>query len=152
MRKATLLACGLIMSSVAATALLAQEMRPDRAIKYRQGVMYALNANLGVLSRMAKGEIPFNREAAVRSAKFAVELSEMPWEGFVPVSADGPRTKAKPEIWKDKAQFNKLAEAMQAELPKLLAAAQTGDVARLKPVLSAVNDSCAACHDKFVNE
>lgn len=152
MTKATLLFCGLVMSSVAATALFAQEMRPDRAIKYRQGVMYALNVNLGVLSRMSKGEIPFNKDAAVRSATFAVELSAMPWDGFAPVSWDGPRTKAKPEIWKDKAQFNKLAEAMQAELPKLLAAAQSGDVARLKPALSAVNDSCAACHDKFVNE
>lgn len=152
MRKATRLVCGIIIASAAATALFAQEMRPDRAIRYRQGVMYAMNIHLGVLNRMSKGEIPFSKESAVRSATFAVELSAMPWDGFVPVSFDGGKTKAKAEIWKDKASFDKLAEAMRAELPKLLTAAQSGDVARLKPVLSAVNDSCTNCHDKFVNE
>ncbi len=97
-------------------------MRPDRAIKYRQGIMYAMNVNFGVLSRMAKGEIPYAKDAAVTRAKNISELAAMPWEGFVPVSHAGGRTKAKPEIWQDKAKFDKLADAMQAELPKLVAA------------------------------
>jgi cytochrome c556 len=146
------LVCGAALIVAVASTLYAQEMRPDRAAKYRQGVMYAMNVHLGVLSRMAKGEIPYNKDAAVRSATFISDLSKMPWDGFVPVSYDTPRTKAKPEIWKDKATFDKLAEAMQAELPKLIAAAQTGDVAKLKPALGAVNDACTNCHDKFEKE
>ncbi len=131
---------------------VAQEMRPDRAVKYRQGFMYAMNVNLGVLSRMVKGEIPFNKEKAVRSASFISELSQMPWDGFVPVSHEGGKTKAKADIWKDKAQFDKLAEALQAELPKLVAAAQTGDVAQLKAALGPATKACDNCHDKFENE
>lgn len=141
-----------ILAGVLASALHAQEMRPDRAVKYRQGVMYAMNIHLGSLSRMAKGEIPYNKDAAVRSATFVKELAAMPWEGFVPVSHEGGKTKAKADIWKDKAGFDKLAQAMQAELPGLLAAAQSGDVARLKPALGLVSDTCTNCHDKFVNE
>ena len=153
MRMGTKLVWGVIAASLAAPALFAEELRPDRAIKYRQGVMYAMNIHLGVLSRMSKGEIPYNKDSAVRSATFIAELSKMPWDGFIPVSHDGStKTKAKADIWKDKAQFNKLAEAMQAELPGLVAAAQAGDVVRLKPALGAVNEACKNCHDKFENE
>ena len=146
------LACGAVLVAAVATTLYAQEMRPDRAVKYRQGIMYAMNVHFGVLSRMAKGDIPYNKDTAVRSAMFISDLAKMPWDGFAPVSYDGPRTKAKPEIWKDKATFDKLAEAMQAELPQLIAAAQSGDVAKLKPALSAVDDACSKCHDKFEKE
>ena len=152
MRMGMKLVCGVIAASMAATVLFAQEMRPDRAAKYRQGVMYAMNAHLGVLSRMSKGETPYNKDLAVRSATFIKELSAMPWDGFVPISYEGVKTKAKAEIWKDKAKFDKLAEAMQAEIPGLVAAAQSGDVARLKPAVGAVNEACKNCHDKFENE
>ena len=91
---------------MAATVLFAHEMRPDRAVKYRQGVMYAMNVHLGVLSRMSKGEIPYNKDSAVRSAKFIKDLSAMPWDGFVPVSFEGVKTKAKADIWKEEPKFD----------------------------------------------
>ena len=151
MKRAALVACGLTLAVVALT-VVAQEMRPDRAIKYRQGLMYAMNVNFGVLGRMAKGEIPYAKEAAVQRAKNVAELSAMPWEAFLPVSHAGGRTKAKPEIWQDKAKFDKLAEAMQAEMPKLVAAAQSGEPAQLKSAVGRVGDTCEKCHDAFVNE
>ena len=129
-------------------AVLAQDMRPDRAIKYRQGIMQAQGWQMGVLSRMAKGEIPYNKDQAVRAASFVNELAKMPWEGFVPVSDSG-NTKAKAEIWKDKAKFDKLAQDMQAETPKLVAAANSGDVAQLRTAVGAVGKACNNCHDDF---
>ena len=129
------------------TVVLAQ-MQPDRAIKYRQGIMQAQGWQMGVLGRMAKGEIPYNKDQAVRAAKFVSELSEMAWEGFVPVSDSG-NTKAKPEIWKDKAKFDQLAKDMQAETPKLVAAANSGDVAQLRTAVGAVGKACNNCHDDF---
>jgi cytochrome c556 len=129
-------------------AVLAQDMRPDRAIKYRQGIMQAQGWQMGVLSRMAKGEIPYNKDQAVRAATFVNELVKMPWEGFVPVSDTG-NTKAKPEIWKDKAKFDKFAQEVQAETPKLVAAANSGDVAQLRIAVGAVGKACNNCHDDF---
>ena len=85
-----------IMSALAvvatfSVAVVAQEMKPDRAIKYRQGIMQAIGWNIGVLGGMAKGEIPYNKEKAVRSATFVSELSAMPFDGFVPVSSEDRR-------------------------------------------------------------
>ncbi len=130
------------------TVVLAQEMKPDRAIKYRQGIMQAQGWQLGVLGAMAKGNVPYNKEQAVRAATFVEQLSHMAWEGFVPVSDSGD-TKAKPEIWKDKAKFDQLAKDMQAQTPKLIAAANSGDVAQLGPAVGAVGKACKACHDDF---
>lgn len=63
------------------TVVLAQEMKPDRAIKYRQGIMQAQGWQLGVLGAMAKGNVPYNKEQAVRAATFVEQLSHMAWEG-----------------------------------------------------------------------
>ncbi len=134
--------------AVFSAAVLAQDMRPDRAIKYRQGIMQAQGWHMGVLSRMAKGEIPYNKDQAVRSATFVNELVRMPWDGFVPVSDSG-NTKAKPEIWKDKAKFDKLAQEVQQETPKLVTAANSGDVAQLRTAVAAVGKACNNCHDDF---
>ena len=133
-------------------AVVAQEMKADRSIKYRQGVLQAIGWHVGVLGGMAKGEIPFNKEQAVRSAGFVNELAAMPWDGFVTVSDTGAPTKAKPEIWKEKAKFDQLAKALQAETPKLLAAANTGDIAQIRTALGPTGKACANCHDDFRNK
>jgi cytochrome c556 len=129
--------------------VVAQEMKPDRAIKYRQGVMQAIGWHFGILGGMAKGEIPYNKDQAVRSAMFVNELIKMPFDGFVPVSDTGAPTKAKPEIWKEKAKFDKLAQEMQAETPKLVTAANAGDVAALRATLPGVGKACSNCHEDF---
>ena len=59
-------------------------------------------------SEMAKGSRPYDKDVAVRSAKFVNELIEMPWDGFAPGSDTGAKTAAKPEIWKDRAEFDRL--------------------------------------------
>ena len=134
------------------TAVIAQEMKADRAIKYRQGILQAIGWNMGVLGGMAKGEVPYDKDKSIRAATFVSELAQMPWDGFVPGSDTGAPTKAKPEIWKDKAKFDKLAKDMQAETLKLVAAAKTGDVAQLRTAVGATGKSCSNCHDDFRNK
>ena len=130
--------------------VVAQEMKADRAITYRQGVFQAMGWNLyAVLGPMTKGEIPYNKDQAVRSANFLSELAMMPYDGFVAGSEKGAPTKAKPEIWKERARFDKLAEAMQGETVKLVAAAKTGDPALLRTQVAATGKACSNCHDDF---
>ena len=147
-RNAFAAASAFAVVAVFSATVVAQDMRPDRAIKYRQGIMQAQGWQMGVLSRMAKGEIPYNKDQAVRAATFVNELSKMSWEGFVPVSDSG-NTKARPDVWKDKAKFDRLAQEMQSETPKLVAAANSGDVAQLRAAVGAVGKACNNCHDDF---
>jgi cytochrome c556 len=75
-------------------------------------------------------------------------MSKLPWAGFVEGSDKG-NTKAKPQIWTEKAKFNEYAEKMQAEMTKLDAAAKTGNLDSIKAAVGAVGGSCKACHDAF---
>jgi len=130
-------------------AVSAQDVKPDRAIKYRQGIMTAQGWQAGILAAMAKGERPYDKDTALRSATFLNELIQMGWEGFPPGSDQGAPTKAKPDIWKEPAKFKQRAEAAMAETPKLVAAAKTGDLAQLRTALGPVGTACSNCHDDF---
>ena len=143
------IATALAIVGAFSVAVFAQDVKPDRAIKYRQGIMQGQNWNIGVLSAMAKGERPYDKDVALRSATQLDQLVYMAWEGFTPGSDQGAPTKAKPDIWKDGAKFKQLQEALQAETPKLVAAAKAGDIGQLRPAVGAVGKACSNCHDDF---
>lgn len=123
----------------------------DRAIKYRQGILQGMGWHMGVLGAMTKGERPYDKETAARSAKFVNELADMPWDGFTPGSDAGAPTKAKPEIWKEKAKFDKYAQDLKVETTKLVAAAGT-DLNALKAAVGPTGKACSNCHDDFRNK
>ncbi|MBS0319764.1 MAG: cytochrome c [Proteobacteria bacterium] len=143
-------------ATVAATACLtfahpavAQDVKPDRAIKYRQSVLRAMDYNMDILEAMVKGETPPNKEVAAQSALFVEQLSHMPWSGFGPGTDQGAPTKARPEIWKDPEKFKSLQNDLMAATAKLAASAKSGDVAQWKGDFSAVADACRNCHRSF---
>lgn len=124
----------------------------DRQIKYRQAVMSAQGYHFyGILSGMSRGTIPYDKDAASRSAKFIDALIDMPWDGFAPGTETGAPTKAKPEIWKDKATFDKFGREAKVETGKLVSAAGT-DLAALRAQVQATGNACKNCHDKFRND
>lgn len=149
MRFSLRLAAGTLMVGMVAATAFAQDVKPDRAIKYRQGVMGAMGWHFGILGSMAKGERPYNKDVAVRSATFVESLSHMPWDGFVAGSDKGAPTKALPEVWKDTAKFKERQDALMAATPKLVTAANTGDVAQLRAAVGTVGGACKDCHDDF---
>ena len=130
-------------------AVYAQTLRPETAIQYRQGAFRVMNWHMRTLFAMAKGDRPYNKDEAVRSATFVDGLAQMPWEGFVPGSEQGAPTKARPEVWKEVAKFKQGQERLVAETPKLVTAAKSGDVNALKAGVNDVVKACDACHDDF---
>jgi cytochrome c556 len=40
----------------------AQDLKPDRAIKFRQGILQAQGWNAGIMNAMIKGEKPYNKD------------------------------------------------------------------------------------------
>lgn len=138
------------LAVVGAYAAVVHAQTPaDRSIKYRQGVMSAQGWHLGVLASMAKGDRPYDRDAAVRSATFLDQLVAMPWDGYGPNTESGSvNTRAKAEIWKDWAKFEKYGKEVKAETAKLVSAAGT-DLNALKGAVGATGKQCNGCHDDF---
>ena len=137
------------LSLVAASTAHAQENRPDRTIRYRQAVLRAMNWNFAILAAMVKGDRPFDKDVAARSALFVDQLAHMPWDAFPPGTDKGAPTKASADIWKEPARFKSLQDELVAATGKLAVAARAGDLAALKAPVGAVADACDNCHDAF---
>lgn len=127
----------------------AQFSKPEDAIKYRQSAMFILAQNVGRLGAMAQGRMPFDAKVAADAAATAEFMSKLPWAAFGDGTDKGGNTRAKPEIWTEKAKFNEYAEKLQVETAKLSAAAKTGSLDNIKAAMGGVGGSCKSCHDSF---
>lgn len=132
-------------------ALWAAGVKPEDAIEYRQSVYTLIKWNFAPIGAMVKGEIPYDAAAVARHTAFLETLSKMPLEGFTPGSDVG-KTKAKPDIWKNRQEFEKLMSDFQEQVIKLDQAAGSGNQAAVKEQFGATAKSCKNCHDKFRKE
>ena len=149
MRKLTCIAIAALAATTLNPSAFAQETRPDRIIHYRQAVLRAMNWNFAILAAMVKGERPYDRDVAARSALFVDQLAQMPWDAFPAGTDKGAPTKASTDIWKDPARFKSLQNDLTAATGKLAVAAKSGDLAALRAPVGAAGDACDNCHDAF---
>lgn len=141
----------ILLASVAAAFAVpasAQFAKPEDAIKYRKNALFVMQQNFGRVAGMAAGKIPFDAKIAADSAAVAEFVAKLPWAGFGP-GTDLGDTKAKPEIWANKAKFDDLAKKMEAEMVRLSAAAKTGNLENIKVAANAVGGTCKTCHDDY---
>ena len=137
------------MAATLSAPAAAQFAKAEEAIKYRQGALFVIGQHFGRLGAMAQGKIPFDAKAAQDNAEVVLNMSKLPWAGFGPGTEGG---KAKPAIWKEKAQFDEKQQQFQAEAGKLVAAAKTGDLDKLKAAFGPAAQTCKSCHDAYKNK
>ena len=124
------LVASLVLAAVASTLALsahAQFAKPEDAIKYRKSALTVMAAHFGRVAAMANGRMPFDAGAAASNAATAEMMSKLPFAGFIDGTDKGD-TKAKSEIWSERAKFNAAAEKMQGEMTKLAVVAKGGNL------------------------
>lgn len=134
---------------VAAGTAFAQDVKPDRAIHYRQGVYAMIGWNFGPMGAMVKGEAPFDAAEFGKRAERVAWLSQQIEEGFPKGSDTGATTDAKPEIWLDWSDFSAKLSDFQREAQALATVAKGGDEAAMKAQFVKTGGTCKACHDKY---
>lgn len=136
---------------VTTTTAFAQFAKPEDAVKYRQSAMFIMGQHFGRIGAMVNGRAPYDPQAAAASAELVAEMAKLPWPGFHP-STDKLSQKAKSEIWSDAGKFKEAADKLQAEAPKLVAAARTNNLDNLKGAFQNAAGTCKNCHDNFRNQ
>lgn len=126
----------------------AQFAKPEDAIKYRQSLMFLQATYLGRLGAMANGRVPFDAKVAAQDAELLYTFTRLPFTAFTE-GTDKGNTRAKPEIWTERAKFDAAAAKMQEEVTKLNVAAKSGSLDALKSAVGAAGQTCKACHDSF---
>ena len=123
----------------------------ERAIEYRQAVYTVIGGNFGPLGGMMQGRAPFNGPEALKRAQRLAALAGFLDDAFPEISKDG-KTKAKPEIWTNRAEFDKIAKDFAdhtAALAATLAKDNSSATDAFKSAAAAVGNDCKTCHDKF---
>lgn len=126
-----------------ATAVIAQ----SDPIAARKALMKDTGAATGAVTRMAKGEAPFDLATAKKSfATYQEVAAKMPTL-FPADSKTGGETSASPKIWESmddfKAKFVKFgADAKAAD-------ALVKDLDSLKAAMSEIGKNCGGCHETY---
>jgi cytochrome c556 len=127
---------------------VAQDARAAQQVKLRQSAFTVLGAQMGLMGAMASGRAPYDanafRVAAERGAFIATYVPEL-----FPTGSITSSSKAKPELWQQQAEFQRLMRDMQSKTAALATAARGSDLEAIKPAFAAAGGSCKACHDKY---
>src|SRR5262245_17561465 len=125
---AALVAFGLSMTvSGAVIAQSAAQLSPaEKAIDYRKAVYKIVAGNFGPLAQGAQGKIELTPAASRAYAQRLASIAEFTRDAFPEVSKEGP-TKAKPSIWSESADFDKLIEDLNVQAKALAAVTARAD-------------------------
>ena len=117
----------------------------EDVIAKRQEIMKTNGANVRELRNKEKeGKI---KEIAVNAQSISDNLSKA--LALFPEGSTSDKSRAKPEIWKDKAKFEQLGKDAKAAADQLQKVASAGDAAAVKSQITKLGDACAACHTQF---
>lgn len=136
-----------VILAATAVAAQAQQVKLEDQVKYRRAAYTLMSLNFGSLGAMAQDKKPFNKDEAIRNADFVAMLSTVPKLYFG--EGTDKDTKAKPEIWTNRADFDAKMDKMVGEAQKLPAAVRAGDMAAFKKQVGDVGAACKACHDEY---
>ena len=136
-----LMAVSLLMVSRAATASGDHDHNNPRHI-----AMETLGKNMKAISRGVKSGA-ITADLQKKSVKI-VEISEQMIALF-PKGAEGPKSRAKAEIWSDAAGFKKANDNFMNAAKALQVALTSGDAGASGAALKATGKTCGGCHKPF---
>jgi len=138
----------MIGTVLACTACIGVAMAQGSVIKQRQDIMESNGKAMGLVGKMAKGEAPYDAKAAGDAMK-SIKDSAVKFTTLFPVGSEkGENTRAKPEIWKNKKDFDDWGKQLEDDATKAQAAA-AGGLDSMKTALAAMGKTCSGCHDDY---
>jgi cytochrome c556 len=138
-----------LLAGIAQVSLAQSPTPAERAIDYRKAVFKVIAGNFGPLAQNAQGKLELPAGAANKYAQRLAAVADFPRDAFPDISREGD-TKARPEIWTDKAEFEKLLNDLGTTAKALAAVTAKADAKPddFKAAVGAVGNACKACHDK----
>jgi cytochrome c556 len=118
----------------------------EQVIKYRQKVMKSLGGHSGAISSIVKKKVKSYDDQLIIHAEAIAAIAKT-YISLFPEGSDFGETKAKPEVWDKRADFEKAAkdaEKAAAEFLKVVKSGKSAEVAFKK-----LGESCKNCHKSF---
>jgi cytochrome c556 len=144
---------GALVLGVIAAAAIAQsdvlaQANPAEAVKARQDLMKSLFPNhYRAFIQVARGESTDIASLPEKARAASADVRKIP-SLFPPGTGREavPTTRAKPEIWSQRADFEATAAKLVEETDKLGQIAARGNLDEVKAQVAVVGQACAGCH------
>jgi cytochrome c556 len=147
--KKTLTAIALVAGIAGTPAALSHLDSDTFYVSYRQSLFAILGANLGPMSAMIKGEMPWDDAQFRGFADDLATASELDFiRGFPDANQPG-KTRAKPEIWENKPDFEAKLNDLREASAALADAASGDDKKAIIAAFQATGGACKSCHDEY---
>lgn len=127
----------------------AAQAKPEDLVKQRKAALTMVAKYFAPIGAMVQGKAPYDAKIVARNAGYLETLSAMPWDGFDASTESFKDTRAKPELYKEKAKFDQMATDLQGALAKLNTAAKGADQNAVKAAFGDVGKACKSCHDAY---
>lgn len=114
----------------------------------RQELMKSVGGALGALSKIAKGESPYDAAVVTASLKAVSDSAKAFPDQFPAGSEAGFESEASPEIWAKFDDFKAKSLKLAADADALLAAVPA-DAAGVGAALNTLGPNCGACHQVY---
>ena len=115
----------------------------------RQALMKERGKIVGGLSKVAKGEEPFDATAVLTQLQaLQANAEKFDVDALFPKGSDTGDTTAGPKIWEDMAGFKATGDKYLADV-KAAVAADPADVDALKAQLGIIGSDCGTCHQGY---
>lgn len=123
-----------------------------QAVAVRKAAFVLIANNFKPVGDVLQGKAAFDAAEIQKRATRVAFLSELLTDAFPEASNIAePDTKAKPEIWTNRAEFDKKLKDFQDHAATLaqVAATEKTDSAAFKAAAGTVGQDCKGCHEKF---
>lgn len=127
-----------------------QQSPADQAINYRKALYTVIGGNFNGIGAVMRGGAEYNAADIAKRAERVAFLASMTADAYPEISKEG-NTRAKPEIWSNRAGFDKAQQAFVESTAALAALVKTDKTnsAAFKAAAGKVGESCGGCHDNF---
>ena len=147
MKKPVLLALALALGTSSLAYSQSATMKPDDIIAARQaGYDLMAGTLIGMKAAMDAGQ---DVKPLVDSSKAIASWGRAIPALFPDGTQTGHNTKARPEIWSDRAGFDKASASLVAAADKLSQLAEANDKAGFATQYAALTQTCGACHRSY---
>jgi cytochrome c556 len=127
-------------------AAYAQFAKPENAIRYRKAVMTLMAQHFSRMGAVIQGKAEYDKDEFSANADVVKMLATLPWDAFMEPGTDKGDTKLSSAAFDKPAQFNKVAESLEADTAMLASIAKSGDLDAIKAQFGKVAQNCGACH------
>ena len=120
---------------------------PEDIIKYRQNMMKAIGGHTAAAGAIVQGKVDYKNQLADHARALQALTSDIP--GLFPKDSDFGDTKAKDEVWSNRAAFEKHAKDAKTQVAAFAKAVQGGNQQAIAASFKDVGERCKACHKDF---